>query len=426
MVPMVALLLAAACACQALAVAATQAATRYTTLHGAIQGGGDLGKLRATITTAEAHCVALADCVGFTFSCAAAGGSCNATSAGATYDCRFKSISATNADAAWWTWLKLPSAVTVSVDASTARPANKLILGCHSDSGYTHQPRSFYSQMVVGGSFEAVKLMGDRSAPPLGAATVTAAGSHGPSQPIYWNNYTSPEGAGSATLDASVAFHGGSSMKISSSGPAGTTVGVTNRGLGNEGLVFEAQKDYDGFFFAKSDTATSLVVALRDYISGETLASATLSHPGGADWQRLNFSFTPNASTTCSEMTPADTSVHCVPPKPALPGKPPAISRDHICVKCGGEVMVGLTSPRAVHIDFVFVQPGTWARLNSLPVLASTVAAMKNIGVSAIRQGGSFTDPSYYFWKRWRGPAWVRSPGKTTSFSCKTMDCALT
>ena len=26
----------------------------------------------------------------------------------------------------------------------------------------------------------------------------------------------------------------------------------------------------------------------------------------------------------------------------------------------------------------------------------------------AVLQGGSFTDPSYYFWKRWTGPAWLR------------------
>ena len=131
----------------------------------------------------------------------------------------------------------------------------------------THQPRSFYSQMVVGGSFEAVKLLQARSDTDYDA-------SHGPPQPIYWNNYSSPGGAGTGSLDSAVAFHGSASMKIESRGAVGTTVGVTNRGLGNEGLVFEAGKVYEGYFFAKSDEATTLVVALQDYGSGATLASS--------------------------------------------------------------------------------------------------------------------------------------------------------
>jgi hypothetical protein len=266
---------------------------------------------------------------------------------------------------------------------------------CAAAHADTHQPRSFYSQMVVGGSFEAVKLLEARS-------DTDSDASHGPPQPIYWNNYSSPGGAGTASLDSAVAFHGSASMKIESRGAVGTTVGVTNRGLGNEGLVFEAGKDYEGYFFAKSDEATTLVVALQDYGSGAALASSRLSHPGGREWQRLNFSFVPSASTGCREMTSADTSVHCVPSKPGTDGKP-AVARDHLCVRCGGEVLIGLEATQQqggsiAHVDFIFVQPGPWGRFKNLPVLASTVSALQKIGISAIRQGGSFTDPSYYFW----------------------------
>ena len=61
-------------------------------------------------------------------------------------------------------WLVLLSAVllhaanpptTVTVDpANRTHQINLLFMGCHSDSGYTHQPRGFYSQMVFGESFE--------------------------------------------------------------------------------------------------------------------------------------------------------------------------------------------------------------------------------------------------------------------------------
>ena len=89
---------------------------------------------------------------------------------------------------------------------------------CAAAHADTHQPRSFYSQMVVGGSFEAVKLLEARS-------DTDSDASHGPPQPIYWNNYSSPGGAaGTASLDSAVAFHGSASMKIESRGAVGTTL----------------------------------------------------------------------------------------------------------------------------------------------------------------------------------------------------------
>ena len=49
----------------------------------------------------------------------------------------------------------LISSATVTVNVSNiTHDANQFYLGCHSDSGFTHQPRGFYSQMIYGESFE--------------------------------------------------------------------------------------------------------------------------------------------------------------------------------------------------------------------------------------------------------------------------------
>ena len=37
------------------------------------------------------------------------------------------------------------------------------------------------------------------------------------------------------------------------------------------------------------------------------------------------------------------------------------MGRDHACVKCGGEIAVGLSAPGDASIDYVFLQPGPWA-----------------------------------------------------------------
>ena len=46
------------------------------------------------------------------------------------------------------------SAVNVHVDTSSEHAVSPLYLGCHSDSGYVHQPRGLHAQMVTGESFE--------------------------------------------------------------------------------------------------------------------------------------------------------------------------------------------------------------------------------------------------------------------------------
>ena len=59
-------------------------------------------------------------------------------------------------------------------------------------------------------------------------------------------------------------------------------VGMSNRGLGHEGLVFEASKEYTGYFFAKSAKAVTFTVAILDYVGGnKTLASAEIKFAGG-------------------------------------------------------------------------------------------------------------------------------------------------
>ena len=170
--------------------------------------GGDLGKANLTVIQAERHCSSLARCVGFTFSCAKPGANCTVVDAASVYSIYFKSISSGNADKAWRTYLKLPSDVAITIDTSLAssHEASPLVLGCHSDSGYTHQPRGFYSQMIVGASFETA-INGIVNPAALEA-------SHGAPQPIYWNHLVLGNAIGHARLSNATQFHGESPMPL--------------------------------------------------------------------------------------------------------------------------------------------------------------------------------------------------------------------
>ena len=116
------------------------------------------------------------------------------------------------------------------------------------------------------------------------------------------------------------------------------------------------------------------------------LASQSLRFTGSGSWVRLNFSLTPSAAAPCVPIAPGS--------DPAIRCKAENVSVGHVCVRCGGEFVVGLAAPAEVLVDFAVLQPGSWGRYKGLPVHRGTVDALLEMGVTAIRFGGSFV--SYY------------------------------
>ena len=148
---------------------------------------------------------------------------------------------------------------------------------------------------------------------------------------------------------------------------------------------------------------------LEDYTNGKILARQTISFAGG-NWTRLNFTLTPTAGTECNGVEAGtDPGVDCGAMGPGV---------GHVCVKCAGQFVVALSQPGSANIDYVFLQPGMWGRYKGLPVLKDTVDTLLDMGISLIRQGGSFAsgpdDGAYYQWEKWRGPAWKRPSAGAT------------
>ena len=159
----------------------------------------------------------------------------------------------------------------------------------------------------------------------------------------------------------------------------------------------KANKAYDGFFFAKADKAVTLIARVINKVTNASIGSAVIPFAGG-NWTKLDFNFTTTGSTACIDGS-SDPSVNCGHMGPGA---------GHVCVSCGAEFQVGLAAPGEVNIDYVYFQPGEWGRVNGLGVLKSGVDNLKAMGITNIRLGGSFTDPEFYFWKRWRGKPWER------------------
>ena len=265
-----------------------------------------------------------------------------------------------------------PTTVTVAAGAITSTLSNT-ILGCHSDEGFMHQPQFFLSQMVYGEGFESTNGM--RSG---------------------WSSATEGSAQGGAALDPSTPFAAARlpSMKVSFGSGSGA-VRLAHRGMGNEGLVLQAGKPYEGYIFARADAATAVTVTLRDYTSATVLATASITVPAGGAWTQLPYSLTPSGSTACVGID-SDPEISCSNPFP-----------DYICIKCAGELSFAISSPGAFWVGYARLEPGPWGRFAGLPVRAEAAATLKAMGVTALRYGGSVG--SSVSWKDFRGPLWNRT-----------------
>eukprot|EP01052_Picozoa_sp_SAG31_P018398 SAG31_NODE_1301_length_8904_cov_19.129926_2_plen_808_part_00 len=282
--------------------------------------------------------------------------------------------------------------VSVALRSGPTHNISRLMLGCHLDLGYSLQERAFSSNMIFGESFEGnfdnFNNQDNQSFVPLLDLNTT------------WP-LSLTEAAGTATLDG-LPFHGMRSLRVVHGGSGAGIVGRVNRGVRNNGFLFEAGRVYEGFVYVAWRSSASWpgampVVQLRDYNRGEVIASAKLTMPAlradKLEFQRWNFTLTPNTSTTCT-----------------------GSSLKKLWL-CSGEIAVGLHAGTSdcdgrntiVDIDYVVVQPGPWARLadqsgRPLPTLRRAAEALQSIGTSLVRIGGSFAESEWWFWKEWRGP----------------------
>ena len=269
-----------------------------------------------------------------------------------------------------------PPPTSVRVDASTVLSIlSPTILGCHLDEGYMHAPQSFLSQMIYGEAFEITN--GLRSG---------------------WSSATEGSAMGSAVLDPSQLFSVAQvpSMKLTFTSGTGLSR-LAHRGMGNEGFFLQGSKDYEGFIFARADTATILTVALRDYSSGVVLSSSIVNVPAGGGWNQFNYSLTPSSGTQCVGIA-SDPDVDC---------NNEHHFTDYVCVKCGGEISYSLSGPGTVWIGYARLEPGTWGRWEGLPVRIEAVETLQAMGVAAVRYGG--TVGQSVSWKDFRGPVWNRT-----------------
>ncbi len=197
-----------------------------------------------------------------------------------------------------------------------------------------------------------------------------------------WRSVCTGNAAGSWTLDTHRPFLGAQSQCLGFVSGQGQ-VGIENQGLNRWGLHFVGGQPYEGLLWVRADQPSELWVALQSADGMKTHAEKSLRVTAG-DWQRLEFSLTPESTE----------------PK--------------------GRFAVTLRRPGAVVLGYAFLQPGSWGRFQGLPVRRDVAEALIDQGITVLRYGGSMINHPEYRWKNMIGPRDRRPPYRGTWYPHST------
>ncbi|HJT33451.1 MAG TPA: family 16 glycoside hydrolase [Pirellulales bacterium] len=211
-----------------------------------------------------------------------------------------------------------------------------------------------------------------------------------------WRSLERGTASGRFELTTDRPFVGAQSQQIAFASGEGE-VGVENQGLNRQGLCFIARRSYEGHLWARAATSTGLRISLESRDGSRSYAAAQVAVEDGDEWQRLEFTLTPDADDA------------------------------------SGRLAVSLAQPGAVTLGHVFLQPGTWGRLAAtgetkggearskyLPDRKDVVEGLQAQGLTMLRYGGSMINHPEYRWKKMIGPRDRRPPTAGTWYPYST------
>lgn len=300
----------------------------------------------------------------------------------------------------------------VVVDAGnvTNPSINRRVLGKHCDPGYNQQSAAFRANMLYSSGFVTPGVLAPVYTFP-DPFTASMPQSRQPPQQqslLYystWNFFNYSSGS-SFVVGTNIFFNNAPTAELTTDGSTGSpgdaiSAAVTERGMGNEGLFFEADKPYEGRVILRVQRNTTVLIGLRDTASGVLLASmnSTVTFGGSGPppydavpnrtFVTLAFNFTPSAGTTCDIIPPnSDPTIDC-----SNRGGKSSPSDAHVCVRCGGEFVIGILGGGSMYLAYAELMPGPWGRVagpnGPLPALQSGADLMTRTGTTMVRQGGA-------------------------------------
>ena len=143
------------------------------------------------------------------------------------------------------------------------------------------------------------------------------------------------------------------------------SVSINNMGLNRMGMNLESGKDYNGYFYAKSETPLTVYLAFENKEGTRRYCETTVTVSG--EYQKYGFSLTPN---TDDDM---------------------------------GRFVIELKSQGVLDVGYVFLEPGEWGLYKGLHVRRDVGELLEKQGISVLRFGGCMANAEGYLWKKMTG-----------------------
>ncbi len=169
---------------------------------------------------------------------------------------------------------------------------------------------------------------------------------------------------GSASIITTGVYSGKQDQRLTFKSGEGS-VSVNNMGLNRMGMNLEANKDFNGYFYAKSATPLKVYLAFESKDGSVRYCETSVTVSG--DYKKYSFSLTPNKSD--------DT----------------------------GRFVIEIRSPGTLDIGYVFLEPGEWGLYKGLHVRRDVAELYENQGISVLRFGGLMANVDGWRWKNMTG-----------------------
>ena len=180
-----------------------------------------------------------------------------------------------------------------------------------------------------------------------------------------WRFESSGSAEGGASLLKTGSFSGSQSQRLTFSAGSGA-VSIDNMGLNRMGMSFVAEKEYTGYFYAKSDTPVEAFAVLESADGAQQYAEVSVA-VSGSEWTKYSFTLTPSATDD------------------------------------KGRFSIELRSAGTLDIGYVFLEPGEWGRYKGLHVRKDVAERLEQQNLTVLRFGGSMINNNGYKWKRMLG-----------------------
>ncbi len=140
---------------------------------------------------------------------------------------------------------------------------------------------------------------------------------------------------------------------------------ICNMGLNRGGMGFVAGKDYNGYLYARAQSAITVYTALESADGSRRYAEASFSVQGG--YQKYPFTLIPDGTDRA------------------------------------GRFVIEIRQTGTLDVGYAFLEPGDWGLYKGLHVRRDVGQMLENQGLTVLRFGGCMANAADYKWKKMTG-----------------------